>query len=50
MKKTTLLKKMILDPEILIMPGAYDALSARIIGGGRLIAKGEKGCRKLRRE
>jgi 2-methylisocitrate lyase-like PEP mutase family enzyme len=31
MKKTGLLKKYILDPEILIMPGAHDALSARII-------------------
>jgi 2,3-dimethylmalate lyase len=31
MKKTTLLKKLLLDPEILIMPGAHDALSARII-------------------
>ncbi|MDI3533647.1 MAG: methylisocitrate lyase [Thermosediminibacterales bacterium] len=31
MKKTTLLKKMILDDEILVMPGAYDALSAKII-------------------
>ncbi|MDD5008242.1 MAG: oxaloacetate decarboxylase [Syntrophorhabdaceae bacterium] len=31
MKKTTLLKKLILDKEILVMPGAYDATSARII-------------------
>jgi methylisocitrate lyase len=31
MKKTTLLKKLILDREILIMPGAHDALSAKII-------------------
>lgn len=31
MKKTTRLKKLILDPKILIMPGAYDALSAKII-------------------
>jgi len=30
MKKTTLLKKLINDPEILIMPGVYDALSAKI--------------------
>lgn len=30
-KKAALLKKYILDPEILIMPGAHDALSARII-------------------
>jgi carboxyvinyl-carboxyphosphonate phosphorylmutase len=31
MKKTTTLKKLILDKEILIMPAAYDAVSARII-------------------
>ena len=31
MKKTTLLKKMILDPKILAMPGPHDALSAKII-------------------
>jgi len=31
MKKTTLLKKLINDPEILVMPGAYDCLSAKII-------------------
>lgn len=31
MKKTSLFKKYILDPEILVMPGAHDALSARII-------------------
>jgi methylisocitrate lyase len=31
MKKTTLLKKLILDEEILVMPGAYDATSARIV-------------------
>jgi hypothetical protein len=31
MRKTTWLKKLILDPEILVMPGAHDALSARII-------------------
>ena len=30
MKKTTLLKKLIRDPEILIMPGVYDALSAKV--------------------
>lgn len=30
MKKTTLLKKLINDPEILVMPGVYDALSAKI--------------------
>ena len=31
MKKTGLFKKYILAPEILVMPGAHDALSARII-------------------
>jgi carboxyvinyl-carboxyphosphonate phosphorylmutase len=31
MKKTTLLKRYILAPEILVMPGAHDVLSARII-------------------
>jgi len=31
MKKTTLLKNLILAPEILVMPGAHDVLSARII-------------------
>jgi len=31
MKKTTTLKNLILDKEILIMPAAYDAVSARII-------------------
>jgi len=31
MKKTSLLKKWILDKEILVMPGAHDALSAKII-------------------
>lgn len=30
MKKTTRLKQLINDPEILIMPGVYDALSAKI--------------------
>ena len=30
-RKTTLLKKLINDPEILVMPGAYDVLSARLI-------------------
>ncbi len=30
MRKTTLLKKLINDPEILVMPGVYDALSAKI--------------------
>ena len=46
MKKTTLLKKMILDPEILIMPGAHDALSARIIeqAGFKAISLGGAGC------
>jgi len=31
MKKTTILKNLILDKEILVMPGAHDALSAKII-------------------
>jgi methylisocitrate lyase len=31
MRKTTMLKKLILGREILVMPGAYDATSARII-------------------
>ena len=31
MKKTALLQKYILEPEILVMPGAHDVLSARII-------------------
>ena len=31
MKKTSLLKKLILDKEILVMPGAHDPLSAKII-------------------
>jgi carboxyvinyl-carboxyphosphonate phosphorylmutase len=31
MKKTTLFKKLMLDEEILVMPGAHDALSAKII-------------------
>jgi len=31
MKMTTLLKKYILDKEILVMPGAFDSLSAKII-------------------
>jgi carboxyvinyl-carboxyphosphonate phosphorylmutase len=31
MRKTSLLKKLILDKEILVMPGAHDALSAKII-------------------
>jgi 2,3-dimethylmalate lyase len=31
MKKTTLLKKLILDKEILIMPGAHNAMAAKII-------------------
>jgi methylisocitrate lyase len=30
MRKTTILKKLINDPEILVMPGVYDALSAKI--------------------
>ena len=31
MKKTTFFKQMIMAPEILVLPGAYDALSAKII-------------------
>ena len=31
MRKTTLFKKLVLDDEILILPGAYDALSAKIV-------------------
>jgi 2,3-dimethylmalate lyase len=31
MKKTTYFKKLVLDDEILILPGAYDALSAKIV-------------------
>ncbi len=31
MKKTSLLKQLIMDKEILIMPGAFDALSAKIV-------------------
>jgi methylisocitrate lyase len=31
MRRTSLLKKLILDEEILVMPGAHDALSAKII-------------------
>jgi methylisocitrate lyase len=31
MRKTTLFKRLILDDEILILPGSYDALSAKII-------------------
>ena len=30
MRKTTQLKKLIQDPEILVMPGVYDALSAKV--------------------
>jgi methylisocitrate lyase len=30
-KKTTLFKRLVLDDEILVLPGAYDALSARIV-------------------
>jgi carboxyvinyl-carboxyphosphonate phosphorylmutase len=46
MKKTTLLKSMLLDPEILIMPGAHDALSARIIErvGFKAISLGGAAC------
>jgi len=31
MKKTTLLKKLLFDKEILVMPGAFDCLSAKLI-------------------
>lgn len=31
MKKTTLFKNLVLDDEILVLPGAYDALSAKIV-------------------
>jgi methylisocitrate lyase len=31
MRKTTRLKQLILDPELLVMPGAYDPLSARVV-------------------
>ncbi len=31
MRKTTKLKELILAPELLVMPGAYDALSARLV-------------------
>jgi methylisocitrate lyase len=46
MKKTTLLKNMILDPRILPMPGAHDALSAKIIEqvGFKAISLGGAAC------
>jgi len=46
MRKTTLLKKLILDPDILVMPGAHDALSARIIEqvGFKAVSLGGAGC------
>lgn len=31
MKKTTLFRKLVFDKEILVLPGAYDALSAKIV-------------------
>jgi methylisocitrate lyase len=31
MKKTTLFKNLVLSKEILVLPGAYDSLSAKII-------------------
>jgi 2,3-dimethylmalate lyase len=42
MKKTTLLRMLILEPEILVMPGAHDALSAKITeqAGFRAISLG----------
>jgi methylisocitrate lyase len=41
-KKTTLFKKLVLDDEILVLPGAYDALSARIaeIAGFKAVTLG----------
>lgn len=33
MKKTTLFKQLVHDPAILMLPGAHDALSARVIAG-----------------
>jgi 2,3-dimethylmalate lyase len=46
MRRTTLLRQMLLDPEILIMPGAHDALSARIVEqvGFKAISLGGAGC------
>lgn len=46
MRKTTLLRKMLLDPGILIMPGAHDALSARIIEqvGFKAVSLGGAAC------
>lgn len=45
-KMTTLLKELILRPEILAMPGAHDALSARIIeqAGFKAVSIGGAGC------
>jgi 2-methylisocitrate lyase-like PEP mutase family enzyme len=34
MRKTTRFKQLILDDEILVLPGAYDALSAKIVPFG----------------
>jgi len=31
LKKTTLFKKLVLDKEILVLPGAYDSLSAKVV-------------------
>ncbi len=46
MRKTTLLKQMILEPEICVMPGAHDALSAKIIEqvGFRAVSLGGAAC------
>lgn len=46
MNKTTTLKRLILGPEILVMPGAHDALSARIIEqvGFKAVSLGGAGC------
>lgn len=46
MRKTTLLKKMIMDSDILVMPGAHDALSAKIIeqAGFKAVSLGGAAC------
>ena len=46
MRRTTLLKKLILDPDIVVMPGAHDALSARIIEqvGFKAVSLGGAAC------
>jgi hypothetical protein len=44
-RKTKILKDLILAPEILVMPGAHDALAARIIEdvGFKAVSLGEAG-------